>query len=78
MTNQDNQALQQAAEAISAPELLGTVYDCENAPEGTVVESPTRFQWVKRDGSWFSETFMLTSKEMAYRGRCRVLSWGEK
>ena len=66
-------------EVTDRPEVLVTVEDYENAPEGTVVALPGDLPWVKTEGLWRSPVFRDSSNALAatvFNARA-VLRWGD-
>ncbi|MBC3179392.1 hypothetical protein [Corynebacterium lujinxingii] len=60
------------------PEVLSTVEDYEDAPEGTIVAAPgwDSVALLKRDGKWHRDRFTFESKDMAGDPTVAVLRWG--
>ena len=60
------------------PEVLTTVEDYENAPEGTIISRPGGLPWVKDGGLWRSPIFRDSSESLAlgWNQPFNVLRWG--
>ena len=60
------------------PEVLKTVEDYENAPEGTIISRPDGHPWVKEGGYWRSPSFRESSEDLAlgWIQPFTVLRWG--
>lgn len=57
-------------------EILETVEDFENAPDGTIVSVPgSGFPWTKRDGVWHSENLEYTAEDMTQMNNVHILRW---
>lgn len=60
------------------PEVLETVEDYENAPEGTIIARPGCLPWTKDDGLWRSPIRRESSEDLAlcWTPPFNVLRWG--
>ena len=61
------------------PEFLETEADYQDAPEGTIVDTPGRLAWVKKGANdWTCRGGSNGDYSMALSGRRRVWRWGGK
>ena len=60
------------------PEVLDSVEDYENAPEGTVISRPGGLPWTKDDELWRSPIFTDSSQSLAlgWNQPFNILRWG--
>lgn len=64
--------------ATTQPEVLETLEDFKNAPDGTVVtfNEGSGFPWIKSNSKWWSGDFPCTSENLKSQGKGRILRKG--
>lgn len=75
----DHPADEDPADEPDHPEVLETLEDYVNAPEGTIVAWPNDYPWTKANGMWRSPFGWESSETLALHGESRrnVLRWGK-
>lgn len=68
----------EVADKPAHPEVLETVEDYQNAPEGTIISRPGGYPWIKEDGLWRSPSLRESSESLVldWNQPFNVLRWG--